>query len=319
MEYLRSVLAQRVSVTVSTTVTYDLPVNPLSHVLLTLLCANDTGTLTNYDAVEALLAQISKAEILFRGQSIISGSFADLARVMQYVTGWPPGQMQQVDTDGAYRGITVPLCLGRTPFNPLECFPEVKKGELQLQITYAAAQTGIDTLKQTIETVELLGAKPSTHMKITSHTLTPTATGETDLDLPIGNFLAGALLFSTTTPAAGTTTISADYLRLQVDNVEKYIAKANWETLRGEGQMRAPMLLHNQEHIHWVPWVDAALDSDHNESGVTGLEKYCYVDLDPLKDDQFLLDTSKAHRVNLRIYAGDTNAIRCLPVEIVPL
>lgn len=317
MEFLRSVLAQDESVTASTTVTYDLPVNSLSHVLFTLLFANDTGTITNYSAVAAALAQIAKMEVLFRGQSIISGSASDLARIMQYVTGWPIGQVQQVDTDNAYRAMTIPICLGRRPFDPLECFPETRKGELQLQVTYAAAQTGIDTLKAQVETVELLGAKPSNHLKITTHSLTPAAAGEVDLDLPIGNMLLGALLYSTTTPAGATTTISADYARLQVDNVERYFAKANWESLRGEGQLRAPMLLHNQGHTHYLSSVAAAGDVDQQEAGVTGLEKYAFLDLDPRGDGQYALDTSKAHRVNLRLYAGDTNAIRCLPVELV--
>ena len=95
MKFIRSVLAQDETITVSTVVTYDLPVNPLSHILFTLLFANDTGTITNYKALESALAQVSKVEILYRGQAIISGSLADVARLMEYLTGWPLGQVQQ--------------------------------------------------------------------------------------------------------------------------------------------------------------------------------------------------------------------------------
>jgi len=317
MEFLHSVLAQDESITVSTTVTYDLPTNPLSAVLFTLLFANDTGTITDYSAVEAALAQVSKVEILYRGQAIISGSLADVARLMEYVTGIPLGQVQQVDTNNAYRSLTVPLCLGRTPYNPAECYPETKKGELQLQITYAAAQTGIDTLKAQIETVELLGATPDMHLKATTHSVTPTAAGDIDIDLPIGNILAGALLYSTTTPAGATTTKSVEDAKLLVNNVERYFAKTNWETQRGIAQARAPMLLHNQAHLHYLSSVAAAGDTDQQETGVTGHEKYIYLDLDPMKDGNFLLETGEASKVVIRVTAGDTNAIRCLPVELV--
>ena len=317
MKFIRSVLAQDETITVSTVVTYDLPVNPLSHILFTLLFANDTGTITNYKALESALAQVSKVEILYRGQAIISGSLADVARLMEYLTGWPLGQVQQVDTDGAYRSLTVPICLSRFPWNPNECFPESRKGELQLQITYAAAQTGIDTLKAQIETVELFGAKPSAHIKATTHSKTPSAAGDVDIDIPLGNDILGALLFSTTTPAGATTTKSVESLKVLMDNIETLYANANWESMRGEAQRRIPMLLHNQAHGHWSPSAAADADTDEQETGVTGHEKYIFVDFDPLKDGSYALETTNANRVWFRITAGDTNAIRCIPIELV--
>ena len=118
MDFLRTVLAQDETVTVSTTVTYDLPVNPLSHILLTLKGANDTATVGNYNVMSALLASISNIEVLFKGSAVASLSFTDLAVLTGVLGRWTPGQLNLAQTDNDVRAVTVPLMFGRSSPRP---------------------------------------------------------------------------------------------------------------------------------------------------------------------------------------------------------
>jgi hypothetical protein len=317
MEFLRSVLANNEAVVASTRVTYDLPVNPLSHVLVTLRFLNDTGTITDYTAVAAALLSISNIAVEFKGTSVLNGSFADLAILSQILLKYQLMQVNLNEVDNDARAITVILPMGRKLYDPNECFPAVKRGDLRLVIDYAAAQTGINTLYAQIETVELLGATPKAYMKVTTQTKTPAATGDNDIDLPIGNPIAGILLWGTTTPSTDyTSTIGR--VKLLVDNVEYGFSETIWESLHNELGLRFTHALQNDNHQHWVI-VDDTVDVDTLDQATDGskIEKYAYLDFDPNKDDMFLLPTEGKSRVHLRVNAGDTNALRVLPVELI--
>jgi len=41
------------------------------------------------------------------------------------------------------------------------------------------------------------------------------------------------------------------------------------------------------------------------------------LDFDPMMDGMYVLDTAGASDIVARIYAGDTNAIRVLPLELI--
>lgn len=321
MQFLHSVLVQDESLAVSTVRTDDLPVNPLSVILLTLRNLNNTGTLTNYQVLQGLLTQISRVEILYQGSAIIAGSLADLARLYGFLVGRVPRQGRMVNTDNDVRWVTVPILLGRRPFWKEECFPAVRRGELQLQTTSAAAQTGIDTLVMQIETVELLGATPKRYLKATTITKTPSATGDHDVDLPIGNKLAGILGFSTTVPSGTSFNASLGQLRLLLDNVEAYFARTNFESLNGMASLFTQSQPQADEHLHLEN--TAALytqnaDTDLNEVNPDFFENYVYMNFSPFHDEEFLVETKGRARVHLRINQEPTaDAIRIMPVELV--
>jgi len=315
MEFLRSVLASDETITVSTRVTYDLPVNPLSHIIFTLLFANDTSTIGNYSVIAAALAQISNIAVTHKGTSIISASFADLVAAGLVLVKKPVGQVNLVRTNNDVRALSVVIPFGRRLFDPAECFPATKKGELKLVIDYAAAQTGIDTLKAQIETVELPGATPKGHIKITTLTKTPAASGDVDVDLPIGNPIVGCLLFGTTVPNTDYTT-TINKVKCKVDNVEAYYSECNWESLHGDFWRRMPYNDMMNKHVHENQ--DGAVASTlGQENDVGWLDNYAYLDFDPREDDSYLLITEGKARVHLVVNAGDTNALRVLPVELI--
>jgi hypothetical protein len=317
MEFLRSVLANNEAITVSTRVTYDLPVNPLSHIIFTLRFLNDTGTITNYTAIAAALLSVSNIAVEFKGTSVLNGSLADLAILSQILLKYQLIQVNLNEVNDDARALSVILPLGRRIFDPKECFPAVKRGDLRLVIDYAAAQTGINTLYAQIETVELLGATPAAYMKATTMTKTPAATGDMDIDLPIGNPIAGILLWGTTTPSTDYTA-TIQRIKLLVDNVEYGFSESIWESLHNELGLRFSHSNQNDNHQHWVV-VDDTVDIDTLDQATDAckLEKYAYLDFDPVKDDNFLLVTEGKSRVHLRVNAGDTNALRVLPVEII--
>jgi hypothetical protein len=322
MQFLRQVLVQDASLTASTSRSDDLPVNPLSVIMVTVKALNDTGTLTDYNALTGLLGFVSKLEVTYQGSAVISGSLADLARVSALITGRGPRQLDMSNTNNNIRGIMVPIVLGRRPYWAKECFPAVRRGELKLLSTFGAAPTGLDTFVYQIETVELLGATPSHYLKYTTISKTPSATGDHDVDLPIGNLLAGVTMFGTTAPTGASFNASLGQVKLLVDNVEAYYSQTNWESLNGDLQLRAQGNEHSNQHTHASDLAAAYTQfqqTDEQENQLDFFNNYAHLDLDPLQDDNWLLDTRGRARINLRINADVADAIRLLPWEIVPV
>lgn len=296
MRFIRSVLAQDESISASDVKTYDLPVNPLSHIELTLRGYNVTDETT----LAEIVARITKVEVLHRGAAIFSMSGADLYALNGALLRGRPIFRNRNATDNYRRILTMIIPLGRKVMDPKECFPETKKGELKIQITFSATETAVDNLSLQLETTELLGAKPDTYMKITTLTKSASAAGLLDILLPIGNKLAGILLYSTTIPAAELYTTTIDYVKFLLDNVEYNYAKSNWESLSGDMLLR----------------VGADADTEA-AAGETELAHYGLMDFDPYEDADFLLDTAGASSVKVRVNAGDTSEMRLLPIEIV--
>ncbi len=213
-------------------VTYDLPVNPLSFIDLRLTpVANALGT---SPVLTDILAYITSVEVLWRGSSIVSVSLADLAALVGALTGEYPNQENQGGVASQRSSVKVRIPFGRRRYWTQELLPPVRRGELQLRLTYAATLTRAASLIEHIETVEIPDAAPSRFLKYTTFPKTPTATGDHDVDLPIGNPLIGALLFGTTVPVGATETTSIDALKLLVDNVEFFYSQTRWEELHDD-------------------------------------------------------------------------------------
>lgn len=318
MEFIRSVLAQDEAVTVSTRVTYDLPVNPLSHLIFTLRFLNDTATITNYSAVAAALAQVANLAVEFKGSSVLSGTLTDLAILAQTILRKPIALVNQVRTDNDARAISVILPFGRSLYNPDECFPAVRRGDLRLVIDYAAAQTGIDGLSVQIETVEIPGAGPKQFIKATTISRTLTSGIGNDVDLPIGNAIIGVLMFGTTIPTGASWNATIGRTKLLVDNTESHYSETNWESLHSELLLRYPYNPMNDAHTHAFNGAAAAYDSTLQPECVASLfDRYAYLDFDPTDNGLYALITEGKSRVHLRITAEASDAARFMPIEIM--
>lgn len=316
---LRSRVAQDEAVAAAGAVmTHDLPVNPLSVVLYTIkaqvAAAFAPATLAN------LLAVMSRIEVIYKGQSIVAATPADLYAVGYYLLGRAPLQgRKSTQAANARVWVTLPILFGRDWLDGKECFPAVRRGELQLQSTPAASFVGVALPTLQVETVELLDATPERFLKYTTISKTPSAAGDHDVDLPIGNPIHGITLFGTTVPVDGSENASINQLRLLMDNVEYAYAFANWESLKGH------------EPLWCVPdWQGAGVVArlatgapagdaltDEAEWPSAFLRQYAFLPFGRHGMDEYLLQTEGRARIHLRINADVADAIRILPIELI--
>lgn len=315
--FLHSQLVRRDTLTAATTrAADDLPVNPLSAILVTVAC--DVDAINVAPTVAELLGVISRFEVTYKGQNIVSASLPDLAALYWHLTGrFPTVGRLSAEADEAEIWITVPILFGPKPFMKDWCFPAVRRGELQMQITTPATFTAVNDPQLQVETLELLDGAPARFLKYTTISKTPSATGDHDVDLPLGNPIRGVQLFGTTVPVDGAITKSIDSGRLLVDNVEHGYANFNWETLRGASCLyRDPSFQGMQAVARLTGGAPAANDDTRPLEWPTSFyRQYAYLEYAPYGMDEYRLMTEGKGRVHLRLNAGDTNAIRVIPVE----
>lgn len=317
--FLRSRIVQDEAIAAAgATRTDDMPVNPLSLILYTLkaqvLAANTTASLAN------LLAIMSRIELIYKGQSIISARPEDLYAMAYYLLGNAPLQGRKSDAAANARvWVTLPIMLGRHYLDGKECFPAVRRGELQLQSTPATSFTNLTLPTLQIETMELLEAAPEKFLKYTTITKTPSATGDHDVDLPIGNPVLGVLLFGTTVPVDGSENASFNQLRLLVDNVEYGYALTNWESMKGHESLIAPADWQASEGSvrtgAAAPAANELLEAYQWASSF--LRNYAFLPFGERGMDDYALMTEGRSRVHFRINADVADAIRVLPVELI--
>jgi hypothetical protein len=312
VKFLKSLLANREAVVADTVITYDLPVNPLSMVHIDVEAKQ---SVVNVPATQANIGAIfDKVEVLFKGSSVISLSGLDLLAYGSLLMGKRApilNRRLEALSENVYR-FSIPF--GRIPYGPDECFPAVRRGELQLRLDYASAFTNIESLDAVITTIELPEAAPARFLKAT--TLAKTlVVGANDIDLPLGNRLLGLLLFSTTVPTTTLKTTTVDLLKLLVDNVEQYSHEIRWPELAFEFMRKIGMDQPNHTHTH----VETAGSTEEDSVEDVWFKQFGLLDFDPLVDGSFLLETAGSGRVWVRITGGDAAAARVIPVEIMEL
>lgn len=316
--YTHSILAANQAVAADGVQVFDLPVNPLSVVLLHISPLNETSTITAYRLLEALLSAVDNVNVTFRGGSVITANGVDLAALALLWHRFKIWQSNAVETDNDRRSIVLPVSFGRKPFDVKECFPSTKKGELQMSVTWDIADTGFDGLRISVETIELPGATPDFVQKVTTLARTWPATGQNELDLPIGNFLRGVLMFGTTGYAGAAPAPTNGQVQLLKDNVQQFISASDYEVLRGVIGLKGIDFPPELRHVHSVNAAGAGReDTLEPEVGASIDDNYVLVDLDPLHDDSFGMETEGAGRVHLRVEAETADAMRALPIERV--
>jgi hypothetical protein len=316
-DFIRSVVAQEETITASAVATYDLPVNPLSFIQYVLRWQDGAVMGNTADPIADAMSFISKLEVLFRGQAIMSMSMADLWFMMTAITGWRPSIMNLVDAASERHYLSLIIPFSRRPYDPEEAFPPSRRGELQLQVTSTAAVGTVDSPAHIIETVELVDAMPNRFLKCTTISKTPSAAGEHDVDLPIGNQILGVGLFATQVPTGVVTSRDIGVMRVLVDNVEQKISKSNWEAFQQEHTMRNGLDMMTNRHTH-LQVANTDVVTGGAVFGIIGAARYAYLDFDPTRDGKYVLQTRGRSRVHMRIEAETTfTAIRALPLELI--
>lgn len=277
----------------------DLPVNPVSHLIVAIEGYNVTDEAT----LAEILAFLNSVKCLHDGRTVFSLESEQIAALNWKLFGAPCFLHNNVATDNAQRilGLIVPF--GRKLYDPNECFPASKKGEFKLKVDLTALGTSIDNGLIHIDCVELKDATPKQYLKSSGMTVSaPGSTGEHNVDLAIGNRYDSLLLQHTTYTLTSSHTFGVSDVSLLKNNVEFWYSNASTPCMMAER-----MLLSNN-----IPRDIAAF-------GQNIPDKFTVMDFNPLKDDSTLLETEGLSDLKLRINYGVSEAIGVVKLELVTI
>jgi len=296
MEFTRSSLVK--GRTAATEVlSLDLPINPLSHLIISLQGLNVTDEAT----LDEILAFINKVTISQYGKTVMSLESEDLYGLNCYLFKNRPVLYGKIATDNQARILSLIVPFGRKLFNPAECFPATRKGEFTLSLDYTLPSASIDGGLLDIEAVELPGASPERYLKATTLTVTaPGATGDHDVDLPIGNDILAIQERMTTFPAASSLTFGINESKILVDNKETFYLGNKACSLLGDMINR--------------------IDTQHGTLAAQGSIlplNILWLDFDPAGDSNYLLKTSGKSSVKVRLNMGVDEASYLSLFELV--
>ena len=315
--FTHSVVVPNESVTANTSPSYDLPVSPLSHCLVTVKFAQNAPN--TQLAFANIAAMLNKIEVLYKGSGVFSTNGLDMLAVGLMVCDFESWGINAVGDDNELRSFTFLVPFGRQLYSPVECYPSTARGELVIQTTWAASFTEIDGVSLQIEAVELPDAHPERFLKVTTSAVAPSKTGDFDVELPIGNKISDIVLWGTTIPAADTATTTIQEIQIRKNNSEYMYSKTFFETLHNmSGRMRpAPGYWGN--HVHQL---DGAAYAQYMDTGTVKpsnhiLSNHLLVPFDVRRDGVHILQTEGAKDLNIRINAGDLNPVRVIPCEVV--
>lgn len=323
MNLLHSIAVQNQDQGADGVFTHELAVNPLSVILICLRPLNNTGTLTNFDIYLDVCDSINRLSVLHRGQSIISMTGRDAALLSYLRHGCVVPQNNPNDANNDRRCVVLALFLGRRAYDPFSCFPATRSGELILELDLDDAEGGYDDLQYTVETIELLGAKPREWERKVQLTRTNSATGLNDLDMPVGNVIRGILLFGTTPFTGAAPAPSWGRISTVMDGVQIGYSATDFEVAAGLQALRGIGLPGYDAHAHrFEDTAGAVSDVRTNAPGPIdvysgGFENYAYLDFDPLMDDALSIDTKNLSRFQVRADVETADLVRAIPVERV--
>lgn len=328
--FLHNIAVQERAISADGIESFDLAVNPLSVVLLCVRPLNDTGTLAAFQSYRGLAAAMNRVSVLYRGEAIKSVRGEDLAALNYYRWGIMPFQGQHDDTNDERRCAVIPIIMGRWPYSNSSCFPATRRGELVLECDFDIADTGYDGLRFSVETIELLDAKPKEYEKWVQVTQTNGAVGDADVDLvATGNAVRGVLLFGTTPFAGSSPAPSWGRLKVLLDNQEVGFGSTDFEVAQMLHCLWGRQPPAYDGHTHRVDTADAGsttktLSGPHNiGAGIAGAtdinswNQYAFLDFDPTGDDAHSLDTKGKSSLKLRANFETADAVRVVPVEVV--
>lgn len=274
----------------------DLPVNPISHIILTLQGFNATDEST----LAEILGFLNKVTVTYKGKSIFNMESEDLFALNCFLLKAAPVLTTSVATDNVSRSLSLIIPFGRRLFDPEECLPKTRKGELKLLLDCTVPATTFDNGIINVQCVELPEASPSNYVKSTLMNVSaPGATGDNDVDLPIGNFIAGILLWSTTAFQTSSHTQGIDEARVLVNNSEFGYVSGKFLTHIGQS-------ITNLGQLARVPAAAGELITQH----------YAYLDYDPVKDNNFLIETSGVSSFKVRLTMGVDEASKVMAIEV---
>jgi hypothetical protein len=321
---LHSVAVQERAVAADGVETFDLSVNPLSVVLLNIRPLNDNAALGSFQRAMGLAGSINRATINWLGSSVVSMSGRDIVALNYFRHGMIPFEANGDDTDNERRCLTLPILLGRFAYDKKSCLPATRRGELTMELDIDIADTGYDGFRYSVETVELLGADPSEYERKITVSKTFAATGDQDVELPIGHDVRGVLLFGTTPFGGAAPAPSWGRVSLMLNNEQVGYSSTDFEVAHQLVQLMGRQPPTGEFHTHRSDVTQASATQESGGpidggAGGEGFENYAYLDCDPTRDDDFSIPTKGANDFLIRTTAETADAVRAIPVERIKL
>lgn len=275
----------------------DLPVNPLSHVIITMSACN----MANEATLAEFLAFLNSVQVIREGVAQVSLESEDLHALDTFLLGSQPLLTQIVATDNATRQLTLIVPFGRRLMNPNECLPASQRGESRLRVDTTIPSSSLDQGVINIEVVQLIGATPTRYLRTVLQSVSaPGATGDHDVVLPIGNTLAGILLWNATVPATDSHVYTLNAVRLLRNEKEFGYVSASGACLKGD------------DSLYFSP-----VHRDIAAAGNVIPTNYMFMDYGARFGDEFLLDTGGLTSLKLRIDYGVDEAGKVIPLVLV--
>lgn len=310
---LHSVLVQDQAVGADAVLQFDLGVNPLSVILINIRILNSTGTPANYVAWLEAIESINRISVLHRGLSVISMSGLDAAMLAMMRHNAVPWMANASLTDNDRIMATLPIFLGRGPYDMKSCFPSSRRGELILELDIDVADTGYDGYRLSVETIEILDAKPTEYERKVQLSQTFLATGINDIDLPLGNLVRGLMMFQTTPFTGAVPVPTLGRLSLVADGVGVGYSSIDIESVFGLPGILGRQMAPYDGHIHKE--TDTGGPTQLPQEIGTAFANHAYLDFDPLGDDAHSINAADVSRLQLRCDAESANAVRVIPIE----
>jgi len=319
--FLHSVALPTVDLVASTNNTgFDLPVNPLSAILLRFQVTNVApAAILTYSAIDDIITQMTGVRVLHKGEQIVSGNLRDLMVLNAVYQHAYPGWAGLDNVDDAVRSVVFPICLGKRMYDPDSCFPATSRGNLRLEIDTGADGAAYDDINWSVETIELIESTPREYLKYVRQARDSVA-GQFDAALPIGNPLLGILLFDTGIATLSTEATSWGTVKVLKDNIEQYYPLSDFETIAGmlKTQMGAThAIIAGHQHLTSEGGGAELISDDMEQRISTGDRGYAYLDFDPLRDGSYEMETAGAADLKIRGQGDAAAAIRYYPIERV--
>lgn len=317
--FTHSVVVQNEDMTAGESPTWDLPVSPLSHLLLTLKFTQTAEALQCPFLDIAKL--LSKVEVLYKGAGVTSMNGLDLLACGILICDFESWAVNATGQAEAERSLTFLVPFGRQLYSPVECYPSTSRGELILQITWQNTfSTYIDNVKLQVEAIELPDAHPERFLKMTTSHVTPTAVADYDVELPVGNQISDIVLWGTTIPLADADTATISKIQIRKNNSEYMYSKTNYETLHNMmGRLRAApgyWGLHTHDLLLLTPTGSPVTFIDPQNHI---LSNHLLVPFDVRRDGVHILKADDTKDLKIRISPDDQLAVRVIPCEVVAI
>jgi len=277
--------------------TKDLPTSALSHIMITM----DGNMLVDELTLAEAVAFINKIEVTRRGVTVLALESEDLYGENCYLYRNRPVFTQKQYGANILATLSLIVPFGRKIYDPNECYPATKKGDLTLAVDTTLPVTTLENAELNIETIELPGANPRKHLKSSAMTITaPGKLGDNDIELPTGNDIVCIQVRMTTMSGIVNNTFGVNGVSILVENKQFGYAYASAQCLIGD--------------------MINLLDTQHGNIAAQGDVQplnMVYVDYDPCRNDEMLLHTAGKSSVKIRLDMGVDELTNLTLMELV--